>query len=180
MTASHQALSSARDSGLGILVEKLSRLKAVPTLQEICQWLSEAQFSESEIAPLSTFSDEKYTRTRVFGNGFVEVLIIGWLPRQESWIHDHDGSVGAVCVVEGTVEETKFRWDKGLLSVASKNSASEGAVVSVIEPDIHQLRNSEDCCAVSVHVYAPPLAGLTIYDPATGNATYLALDSEEQ
>lgn len=177
MTAKPAAENFEKKSGLGFLIEKLEALEKAPTLPDICGWLAEAEITDAEIAPYRKFSDEKYTRNRIFRNEFAEILILGWISEQESMIHDHDGSVGVIRVFEGEVTETKFRWDDNeKLVVASKQAVSKGLIAGVGEPDIHQLQSSGGQNTVTIHVYAPPLEGLHIYDLESREIIYYLLD----
>lgn len=154
-------------SGFGFLIEKFSGLAEIPTLPDICGWLAEAAITDEEIAPYRYFSPDKYTRNQVFRNEFVELLVLGWLPGQISLIHDHDGSHGVIRVFEGMMIETKFgRGADQKLFVGTKRNVSEGMLAGVGEPDIHQLSSieTEGQNSITIHVYAPPLKGLNVYE----------------
>lgn len=155
-------------SGFKFLTEKLSELSETPSLPDICGWLAEAEITNEEIAPFRTFSEESYTRNLIFRNDFAEILVLGWMPEQESLIHDHDGSHGVVRVFEGLICETKFNWDEDLkLRAASKTEANSGMMTSVGTPDIHHLKNISAQNSLTIHIYAPPLKRLHIYREGT-------------
>lgn len=151
--------------GLKFLTEKFSVLTETPTLPDICGWLAEAEFTEEEIIPFRQFNSEKYTRHKVFRNEFVELLVIAWLPTQETLIHDHHGSHGVVRVFEGAITEIKYKFDdEKKVQINSTNEAGAGTLAGVGEPDIHKLGNNGNQNAISIHVYAPPLNGMNIYE----------------
>ncbi|MCD9185007.1 MAG: cysteine dioxygenase family protein [Pyrinomonadaceae bacterium] len=156
-------------SGFKFLVEKFSELKKIPSLPDICGWLAEAEITNEEIAPFRVFSEENYTRNLIFRNDFAEILVLGWIPGQESLIHDHDGSHGVVRIFEGSICETKFNWDENRkLRAVSKTEATSGMMTSVGDSDIHHLKNISAQNSLTIHIYAPPLKRLHIYKEGTG------------
>lgn len=151
--------------GLKFLTEKFSVLTEIPTLPDICGWLDEAEFTEEEIIPFRQFNSEKYVIHKVFKNDFVELLVISWLSAQETLIHDHNGSHGVVRIFEGTITETKYKFDdEKKVQINSTNEANAGTLAGVGEPDIHKLGNFGTEKAISIHIYAPPLNGMNIYE----------------
>ncbi len=46
---------------------------------------------------------------RLHGDDEVDVWLISWVPGQPTELHDHGGSLGAVTLLSGSVDE--FRWD---------------------------------------------------------------------
>lgn len=166
---------NAAEYGIDLLVDRFADLDHIPSLREITSWLEEAEINDEEIAPYKTFSAEKYTRNRVYSNDFVEMIVIGWMPGQESFIHDHYGSNGAVKVFEGSVTETRYSFDEDhLLRVDSVSEASPGGILGVGDPEIHKLNNTsaDSEKAVTIHVYAPPLVGLNVYKLGSGEVNY--------
>lgn len=160
--------------GLKFLTEKFSVLTETPTLPNICGWLAEAEFTDEEIIPFRQFNSEKYTRHKVFKNDFVELLVIAWLPNQETLIHDHNGSHGVVRVFEGAITETKYKFDdEKKIEINSVQDAGLGAIAGVGEPDIHKLSNNGTQNAISIHVYAPPLIGMNIYEVSKSDSWLL-------
>lgn len=160
-----------KQNGLSFLTENFSHLQDVPTLPDICGWLAEAEITEEEIQPYRHFQTEKYARNRIFSNAFVEILILAWLPGQETLIHDHNGSHGVVRIFEGTITETKYTFDEsGKIQIGSDQNVSAGMLAGVGEPDIHKLGNEGAEKAISIHVYAPPLKGMNIYEVGSGES----------
>lgn len=154
--------------GFKFLIEKFSELKEIPSLPDLCGWLAETVITAEEIEPFRVFSEEKYTRNLIFRNDFVEILVLGWIPEQESLIHDHDGSHGVVRVFEGSICETKFNWDEDRkLCAVSKTEENCGMMTSVGKPDIHHLKNISTQNSLTIHIYAPPLKRLHIYREGT-------------
>jgi cysteine dioxygenase len=151
---------------LGDLVAELSAQQEVPTLEQIYEWLENAEISRSELQPYLGFKEGNYWRHRVCRNDFVEMLVLCWRPGHRTPIHDHNGSHGVVKVHEGVMWETIFWFDpaKGLCYKSGRERA-RGEVTGSDVPDIHQLGNPEVSGQdlITIHVYAPPLGVLKTY-----------------
>lgn len=160
------------------LLEIFRSVQAVPSIEEIRAWMGTADISGSDIARQITFSPERYTRNRVFRNEFIELLAIGWMPKQQSLIHDHDGSLGVVRVFQGVITETRYAMsEEAGLRIAEVAVAGSPTIASVIEPDIHKLANTSNVeYGVTIHAYAPPLKGLNIYELGSTESSFLAAD----
>ncbi len=152
------------------LVKVLRAQHEVPALQQIYEWLENADFSAEELAPYVSFKEGNYWRHRVCRNDFVEMLVLCWRPGHRTPIHDHNGSHGGVRVHEGALWETIFNYDevKGL-EYKSAREHGAGSVTGSDIPDIHQLGNPDvsDKNLVTIHVYAPPLGVLHTYKPGS-------------
>jgi Cysteine dioxygenase type I len=85
-----------------------------------------------------------------------DIWLIRWGPGSATGRHDHGGSVGAFCVIEGALEE----WTPGSTRTFA---ATEHRVMP--SAHIHLVRNpSPNEVATSVHVYSPPLDAMRHYD----------------
>jgi len=87
----------------------------------------------------------------------VDVWLICWDARQETGLHDHDRSSGAVKVIEGTLLEDFLAADGdthiGLQTVAHP----AGGGFSFDATHIHDVRHDGGPPATSIHVYSPAL-----------------------
>jgi mannose-6-phosphate isomerase-like protein (cupin superfamily) len=83
----------------------------------------------------------------------VELWVLSWLPGQGTQPHDHGGAAGAFTVVTGTLDET-YRYPRRPSRRADRPT---GATIGFGAGHAHQLRNTADSPAVSVHAYSPPL-----------------------
>ncbi len=117
--------------------------------------------------------DERWYK-RMHADEQYEIWLISWLPGQGTGFHDHGGSAGAFGVVWGTLEEhqagTSGRPAVRVMPVSAGRVRSFGAGY------VHDVRNTSEAVAVSVHAYSPPLNEMTRYD-LTGNGL-IVLDTE--
>jgi hypothetical protein len=87
----------------------------------------------------------------------VDIWLICWDARQETGLHDHDRSSGAVRVIEGTLLEDFLAAEGdgriGLQTVAHR----PGGGFSFDATHIHDVRHDGGVPATSIHVYSPAL-----------------------
>ena len=113
----------------------------------------------------------RYVRTLVFAHPDVEVLVMAWLPGQQSPIHDHAGSACVVRVLAGRAVERRFERSTkddrdDAVRAVDERSFEAGSTTASFDADIHLMGNAvaedaEGCSLndilVTLHVYAPPL-----------------------
>jgi cysteine dioxygenase len=123
------------------------------------------------LAARASFSDQSYTRTVLHRTAAWEVLLVGWLRGQRTPRHGHAESFGATCVLEGTLTEVEYRLAPGgqvLKSERRKHVA--GSVFHEQPHTIHRVEHAGRVRAVSLHLYAPPLQRMELYDASTGTS----------
>ncbi|NDU72686.1 cysteine dioxygenase [Actinomadura sp. DSM 109109] len=94
-----------------------------------------------------------------------EIWLISWLPGQSTGFHDHGDSAGAFAVALGTLEEQRVRAAR---RIGTARGVGPGQVHSFGPGYVHDVRNTSDAPAVSVHVYSPPLTTMRRYDVDAG------------
>ena len=110
--------------------------------------------------------DRRWYR-RLHADPFVDVWLISWVAEQATELHDHAGSLGALTVVSGVLDEQ--RWvaaDGGLRS--RRLRAGRGATFGL--GHVHDVVNTQPEHAVSVHAYSPPLTAMSYYAVDAGGA----------
>jgi hypothetical protein len=119
--------------------------------------------------------------TRIHGDEELDVWLISWVPGRATELHDHGGSLGALTVLSGSLNE--FRWDgRGLRrrrldagdqagfplgwvhdvvwaprAVAGPVPAPASTIKRPVEPTL------------SVHAYSPPLTAMSYYEVTDRN-----------
>jgi mannose-6-phosphate isomerase-like protein (cupin superfamily) len=100
-----------------------------------------------------------------------EIWLISWLPGQATGLHDHGGSSGAFAVALGDLEERDLTATRRLTVGQSR----------AFGPDhVHDVRNTSNAPAVSVHVYSPPLTVMNRYDLTESGLVRLAVERAGQ
>ena len=88
---------------IGVLAEALPEGRSL-TIAE-CAQAAEAAATVYDLDSLVDFEKGERTYTQLWRTPYSEAYAIGWKQAGDTGFHDHDGSVGAVHVVCGTVAE---------------------------------------------------------------------------
>ncbi len=86
----------------------------------------------------------------------LDIWLICWDAQQETGLHDHDRSSGAVRVVDGTLLEDYFAVHDGSIALATRTHAA-GSTFSFDATYIHDVRHDGGPPATSIHAYSPAL-----------------------
>jgi hypothetical protein len=103
--------------------------------------------------------------TRIHGDDELDVWLISWVPGHPTELHDHGGSLGALTVLSGSLNE--FRWDGLTLRHRRLDPGDQAGfplgwvhdVVWAPGPLSRQVRPT-----LSVHAYSPPLTAMSYYE----------------
>jgi predicted metal-dependent enzyme (double-stranded beta helix superfamily) len=99
----------------------------------------------------------QFTRLRVDDD--LEVWLICWMPGQDTGLHDHGDSRGAVAVVAGRIHEERYR---GRI-LAHELEFAVGETLTFSPSVVHRVRHSGAEPTVTLHAYSPPLGGSNAY-----------------
>lgn len=97
---------------------------------------------------------------RLHADPYVDVWLISWVAEQATELHDHAGSIGALTVVSGELEEKRWVPADGALR-SRRLRAGRGASFAL--GHVHDVVNTRPEHAVSVHAYSPPLTAMSYY-----------------
>ncbi|MFJ6694141.1 cysteine dioxygenase [Streptomyces sp. NPDC091294] len=118
-------------------------------------------------SPRVRFTAEERFYARLARTPAFEIWLLTWLPGQGTEIHDHGGSSGAFCVVQGELTERTFT-----TRAAGRPSPWRLPTESLraFGPrHIHEVRNDGAAPAVSIHAYSPALATMSYYRQLPGH-----------
>ena len=94
----------------------------------------------------------------------LDIWLLCWSHEQETGLHDHDLSSGAVYVCRGELVEDRLEQRDGHLERVSVSRA-EGEAFDFDSSHVHCIRHPEESApAVSIHVYSPALWRMGYYD----------------
>ena len=114
---------------------------------------------------------------RLVNDDHVTVWLICWMPGHDTGFHDHDGSAGAVSVLQGRVREERLRWAQEPVSAVF----GPGEVLQFGPADIHRIRHEGTEPTVTLHAYSPALRRMGAYvADAEGRLMRHALDEDEE
>ncbi|APE32923.1 cysteine dioxygenase [Nocardia mangyaensis] len=115
---------------------------------------------------------EQRWATRLSHDDEVDVWLISWTPGESTELHDHAGSLGALTVLSGALEE--FRWNgtelcRRTLAAGDQAAFPIGWVHDVVRTPAAESVGPLDP-TLSVHAYSPPLSAMSYYE-VTGHGT---------
>jgi len=140
------------------------RADEVPSLEWLVERLRSSRLDWGLLQALVRYDPAGYSRRVIARTDACELLLVCWLPGQVSRVHDHGGSSGVSWVVRGQLHETRYAWGGDRLLPALGTGAEEGDFLMERPETIHRIHNASRHGAVSVHLYAPPMVGMTRYD----------------
>lgn len=116
--------------------------------------------------------------TRIHGDEELDVWLISWVPGQPTELHDHGGSLGALTVISGSLNE--YRWDGRALRRRRLDAGDQAGFplgwvhdvvwaprpvsVPVTRPAAASAGSGPVRPTLSVHAYSPPLTAMSYYD----------------
>ena len=114
---------------------------------------------------------------KVLATPDVTAWLICWMPGQDTGFHDHDGSAGAVAVIDGHVREDRLV----LGGEPASSVAGPGELLRFGPADIHRVAHHGDRPAVTLHAYSPVLRRMGQYTwDELGRLRRHALDEDQE
>lgn len=110
---------------------------------------------------------------RIHGDDELDVWLISWVPGRATELHDHGGSLGALTVLSGSLNE--FRWDGSGLRRRRLDAGDQAgfplgwvhdvvwAPRAVTGPAASTIKGPVEP-TLSVHAYSPPLTAMSYYE----------------
>ena len=112
--------------------------------------------------------------TRIRGDDELDVWLISWVPGHATELHDHGGSLGALTVLSGSLNE--FRWDGEKLRRRRLDAGDQaGFPLGWVHDVVWAPRTAPTRVAapaqptLSVHAYSPPLTAMSYYEVTEPN-----------
>jgi hypothetical protein len=110
---------------------------------------------------------------RLHGDDEVDIWLISWVPGHRTKLHDHGGSLGALTLLSGSLDE--FRWDgerlrRRRLQAGDQAAFPLGWVHDVVWAPTLPALPPPVSPTLSVHAYSPPLTVMSYYE-VTGQQT---------
>ncbi|WNR42387.1 cysteine dioxygenase [Paenibacillus roseipurpureus] len=138
-----------------------------PTTQQLVEALQSIERNLTYVPDLKTEpSQHAYGRNVVYSTPHLEVIIIHIPPSRSTAIHNHGSSIGAACLVTGTLVNSIYTLDETGYPVASRDHFIQACDYFIAPKEqIHQLSNPFHEPAISIHVYSPPLREVKRYLP---------------
>ncbi|MCV7259679.1 cysteine dioxygenase [Mycobacterium shimoidei] len=106
--------------------------------------------------------------TRLHSDDELDIWLISWVPGHATELHDHGGSLGALTVLSGSLDE--FRWDgEQLRRRRLKAGDQAGFPLGWVHDVVWAPGVAPTGPTISVHAYSPPLTVMSYYEVTAGN-----------
>ncbi len=119
------------------------------------------------VPPAGIPTDERWF-VRLHGDDDVDIWLISWVPGHRTELHDHGGSLGALTLLSGALDE--FRWDGERLRRRRLEAGDQAAFSLGWVHDVLWAPTAAAGAAppppgptLSVHAYSPPLTVMSYY-----------------
>jgi predicted metal-dependent enzyme (double-stranded beta helix superfamily) len=130
--------------------------------------------------PFIEYDADARWHQRIYRDRRVDVWLISWLPSQGTQLHDHGGSAGSFTVLSGELSEAVFVASGPRAGTLRERVHVAGRSVGFDAQYVHDVRNTSDRPAVSVHAYSRPLTSMTYWDLDAGALAPIAtLDTDD-
>ncbi|HZE14833.1 MAG TPA: cysteine dioxygenase family protein [Mycobacterium sp.] len=106
--------------------------------------------------------------TRIDGDDEIDVWLISWVPHHATELHDHGGSLGALTLLSGSLDE--FRWDGRQLRRRRLDAGDQaGFPLGWVHDVVWAATGAPAGPTLSVHAYSPPLTAMSYYEVTESN-----------
>ena len=162
------------------LIELLHRSPDISP-QHLKKIIEAANLSQVDLLPWADFThpvQDSYGRQLVYDGGHFEIMVMSWLPRDFSAIHDHGSTQWGAVQCFGKAEHYIYEFHDGFLCTLKSAPHTPGMVQTVDHDLIHQMGNRGTTPFLSLHIYgtAQPTASITgnarIFDLWEGRIQY--------
>ena len=105
-----------------------------------------------ELREFVFFDIEKYKKNVVYRNSIYEIILITWLPGQQTKLHEHPKNGCIMKILEGELTENLYTPEKIIDNIYKKED------ISYIDNTIgkHIISNNSNENTISLHIYSPP------------------------
>jgi cysteine dioxygenase len=137
--------------------------------------------SGSDWRDAGIFEPGAYTRNLIERNAEFELLLLCWGAGQSSPIHNHEGQNCWAAVMQGPLEEVRYRLTEPSrpgppLECETLRYATREVMFIRDDIALHAVRATADGPAASLHLYAKPYAWCNVYCEETGRVTRMKLE----
>jgi len=154
----------------------LGTLKS-PSKEQLQEALHEMDVSLQEVEDeLQSPEGKPYYRKLLYHNEEVELLVMNW-SQLECAPHDHGNSYGWIQVLNGVTKNTVYEVTENQLpEELFSETQEEGRLFFAPRKGVHKMKDEDGKGLVTLHLYAPPITGMKVYDLETCAACVVSDD----
>jgi predicted metal-dependent enzyme (double-stranded beta helix superfamily) len=149
---------------------------------KISRYLSTNRVEQEDFIPFIYFREETYCRSLVFKNETFELLVLTWLPRQTTPIHDNAGQRSWMTMQSGTLSLNEYKTadernaPNTLEKMGEPKLKRSGELTEFFDNgSFFSLANLTSKPAVSVHLNAGPVPRCRTLNEKTQNLEWMPL-----
>ncbi len=137
-------------------LNKISETSIDPNI--IKNFLDKLDFTAINYQDIISDYDLKQYNKIMIKNKPVQLFMVTWPPQKSLPIHQHNKYWGYIAILEGTISESLYSFDKNnkILSIHPSRSIKKGEIIYEPLNIIHQLTNPSPIdISISLHFYYP-------------------------
>ena len=109
-------------------------------------------------------STEPYTKTQLFVNDILEIVLIVWTPNRSSKTHDHPTGGCILRIMEGYLMENVYVKQNNQINYVNTKQLNKNQVgYQIGDQYLHNIDNPSNDYSISLHVYSPPNFKINYY-----------------
>ena len=112
-------------------------------------------YNSNDWRKYANFYNETYMRNLIYRDKKLEILLICWLPGQQTKIHNHPKNGCLMKILDGNIKEITY--DQYNSKILTSNTLPLDYVGYIDNSKcVHKMINHTDNKCVSLHIYSPP------------------------
>ncbi|MEE9439834.1 MAG: cysteine dioxygenase family protein [Saprospiraceae bacterium] len=152
----------------------MNKIKTLATLIDLLDSSTNQQYKNldtkieipiDQFSSIINFSKDHYTRHCIKRTENYELLLLCWDTDQGTPIHYHGGEDCWLYVLDGSIEEGRYKEENGIpqqVSIA-KYYAGDDAYIND-EIGFHHIANTGGQKSITLHIYMNPIKSCNVYD----------------
>src|SRR5262245_8293410 len=129
---------------VGDFVAALQGFEKQPiTRDRILDFCCETEVDRASLERYAFFRGDTYTRNLIYRDEMIEVMALCWSKGQRTPIHTHNGQLGWMAVVDGSVAVINYKW-LGCNAPDNQNVAGMDCLAGATELDLER-REVQEC-----------------------------------
>jgi cysteine dioxygenase len=154
------------NAAIRCLVRGLDGLPADGGLEQLFDTMKGHKITLDDVAGYVRFDPACYHRELMVKADDYQILVLAWLPGQNSPIHNHRGSQCCVRVLQGTAIEIRYARTPDGYFETRMDRYDAGSVFGGEDADIHTVENPPIAmeALVTMHVYRPALTRMELFE----------------
>ncbi|MGV6860577.1 MAG: cysteine dioxygenase [Putridiphycobacter sp.] len=144
------------NSKINQLIEFLKLNQSHIKPNQLKQFLVGLKLETEDLMPWADFNHPKhegYGRKLVFANSNFEVMVMSWMPKDFSAVHNHGYTQWGAVQVFGPATHYVYKFEKSKIKLVEKAQFESKDVVLVSNDFIHQMGNKSNAPYLTLHIY---------------------------